>query len=147
MTRLVDPSLADRFNRQVRRVALAHRRRAAQLLAQIGLHPGQEVLLLELEERGETTQVELAEALGIEAPSVTNMVQRLEAAGLIIRRMDPTSRRTVLVTLSPDGRERMVDLHRLWQQLAQETLARLQSTDAAGALAILTELLSGLERD
>lgn len=145
MTQPVDPSLADRFNRGVRRLALAHRQRAAQLLAPIGLHPGQEVFLLELEERGEATQAELAEALHVEAPTVTHMAQRLEVAGFISRRMDPSSRRSVLVTLSPAGTEAMVDLHQLWHQLAEETLGGLQRTDVAGAIAILSELLAGLE--
>lgn len=147
MTEPVDPLVADRFNRQVRRLALAHRRRAAELLAPIGLHPGQEVFLLELQERGEATQAELAEALRVEPPTVTNMAQRLEAAGLISRRVDPCSRRSVLVTLSPAGGQRMADLHRVWYQLAGETLGGLRSTDADGLLAILSELLTGLEQD
>jgi hypothetical protein len=43
---------ADALNRAIRVVNLKHRARAAALLGEIGLHPGQEIVLLELDARG-----------------------------------------------------------------------------------------------
>jgi hypothetical protein len=56
------------------RAATHDRARAAALLAPLGLHPGQEVLLLELARTGPKIQAQLSVTLGCEPPSVTLMV-------------------------------------------------------------------------
>src|SRR4051794_18697208 len=48
---------------------------------------------------------ELAELLAVEAPHVSRLVQRLEAAGYVERVPDPTDGRAQRVRLSPEGRE------------------------------------------
>ena len=60
---------ADAVNQAIRLLSLRHRARAAALLAPLGLHPGQEVLLLELARTGPMIQAQLSEALGSEPPS------------------------------------------------------------------------------
>lgn len=50
-------------------------------LAPLGLHPGQELMLSILAERGSTTQVQLARVLGVELPTIAKIVGRLERAG------------------------------------------------------------------
>nr|BFE77970.1 hypothetical protein GCM10020093_005710 [Planobispora longispora] len=80
---------ADALNQAIRLLSLRHRARAATLLAPLGLHPGQEVLLLELARTGPMIQAQLSEALGCEPPSVTLMTRKLEATGHIRRRPAP----------------------------------------------------------
>ncbi len=46
---------------------------------------------------------EIAQALGISPPSVTRFINGLEAAGWVQREMDPEDRRSVLVSLTPEG--------------------------------------------
>ncbi|MBF6334064.1 MarR family winged helix-turn-helix transcriptional regulator [Nocardia transvalensis] len=48
---------------------------------------------------------ELAGRLGVEAPHVTRMVQRLERTGLVMRVADPQDRRAQRVQLTPAGRD------------------------------------------
>lgn len=48
----MDYEQADALNRAIRLINLKHRARAAALLGEIGLHPGQEILLLELDAGG-----------------------------------------------------------------------------------------------
>jgi len=62
---------------------------------------------------------ELAERLGVDAPSVTRKVQQLEARGLVVRASDPVDRRAVRVVLTRRGRrvlERLLVVRR--RQLA-----------------------------
>lgn len=81
----MDFAYADAVNQAIRLLSLRHRARAAALLAPLGLHPGQEALLLELARTGPMIQAKLSEALGIEPPSVTLMTRKLEASGHIRR--------------------------------------------------------------
>src|SRR5918998_39476 len=91
---------ADALNQAIRLLSLRHRARAAALLAPLGLHPGQEALLLQLARTGPMIQAELGEALGCEPPSVTLMARKLEAAGHIRRRPAPSDKRASIVELT-----------------------------------------------
>lgn len=48
-------------------------------------------------------QTALAEALGIEGPSLVRLLDQLEAAGLVVRKEDPTDRRAKVLSLTPAG--------------------------------------------
>jgi DNA-binding MarR family transcriptional regulator len=119
----VDFPQARRINDAVRAVAMRHRALAAELLAPLGLHPGQEVLLLELDEHGPRTQVQLAVASGCEPPTITGSVRKLESAGLVVRRPSETDGRATIVELSPQGNELMPRLRAAWRELAERTVA------------------------
>src|SRR6478609_8991669 len=96
---------ADALNQAIRLLSLRHRARAAALLTPLGLHPGQEALLLELARTGPMIQAQLSEALGCEPPSVTLMIRKLEASGHVRREPAPTDRRATVVDLTASGRE------------------------------------------
>ena len=53
------------------------------------------------------TPKDLGKALNITTGSVTAMVDRLEAKGFMVRKPNPTDRRSVLLHLSPEGTEAM----------------------------------------
>ena len=142
----MDLTCAQRVNDAVRALAMRHRAVAAQLLAPLGLHPGQEVLLLELHAHGPRTQVQLAVASGCEPPTITGSVRRLEAAGLVVRRPSPTDGRVTIVELSDRGRSLMPALEAAWCELAERTLAAA-STDADRLTALLGGLAAGLQPD
>jgi DNA-binding MarR family transcriptional regulator len=78
-------------------LARAHRALAADLLRPLGLHPGQELLLMFLWEHGPQRQTDLAEHVATDSASMTRTVQRLERAGFVRRRPGPGDRRVTLV--------------------------------------------------
>ena len=49
------------------------------------------------------TQRDLAAAVGVEGPTLTHHLNRMEAGGLVTRRRDPENRRVHQVSLTPDG--------------------------------------------
>lgn len=103
--------------------AAGHRTRklAMRMLDEIGLFAGQEVVLLELAERGELNQAALAVALDIEPPSVAGILAKLEGAGLVTR---TASGREKLVTLTEAGHEAAAQ--------AREVYAVMEGQLAAG---------------
>lgn len=68
------------------------------VLAELGLHPGQDLLLSELWREDGITQGELAARLGIEAPTVSKAVHRLERVGYLRRESGDRRARKVFVT-------------------------------------------------
>lgn len=54
---------------------------------------------------GSHTQRELAAAVQVEDQTMSRMVERLERSGYVERRRDPSDRRRLHVTLTPEGRK------------------------------------------
>ena len=123
----MDFEQADRLNQSIRSVAMRHRAIAGALLTPLGLHPGQEILVLALAE-APLTQAELATASGCEPPTITNSVRKLEAAGLVDRRASVTDGRVTIVELSDRGRALLPRLRDAWRRLAELTVAGLAAT-------------------
>lgn len=75
---------------------------AAELSAH-GLYAGQERVLLAIQSEPGTMLAEIANALGVKAPTVTKAVARLEAQGFVGRAPSQEDARAVLVTLTEQG--------------------------------------------
>lgn len=140
----MDFEQADTLNAAIRTIGIRHRALAGALLAPLGLHPGQEVLLLELDAHGPRTQGQLAIASGCEPPTITGSARKLEAAGLVVRRPSPTDGRVTIVELSAQGQALIPALRTAWQQLAERTLAGLTSTHVDQLGDTLTDLARSL---
>lgn len=138
----MDFDQADSLNSAIRTIGIRHRALAGALLAPLGLHTGQEVLLLELAASGPRTQGQLAIASGCEPPTITGSVRKLEAAGLVVRRPSPSDGRVTIVELSARGHALIPTLEEAWKQLAEQTLTGLTSTP----LDQLSDALSDLAR-
>ncbi|MHA6622292.1 MarR family winged helix-turn-helix transcriptional regulator [Pseudonocardia sp. DLS-67] len=132
---------ADAINQAIRLLSLRHRARASALLAPLGLHPGQEALLLELARTGPMIQAQLSDALAVEPPSVTLMTRKLEASGYVRRTPAPSDKRASIVELTGSGQALAERVKQLWCALAEETVAGLPARTVAelpGVLATLT---------
>ncbi|MFG1620136.1 MarR family winged helix-turn-helix transcriptional regulator [Nonomuraea wenchangensis] len=141
----MDFEQADALNQAIRLLSLRHRARAATLLAPLGLHPGQEALLLELARTGPAIQSQLSEALGCEPPSVTLMTRKLEAGGYIRRKPAPSDRRASIVELTDSGKALAEQVKRLWCALAEETVAGLPAETVAELPGILRTLTGNVD--
>jgi DNA-binding MarR family transcriptional regulator len=113
--------------RRLIQAAKAHRTRAAMHLSQIGLYPGQDAVLALLGERDGLTMGEVADALGIQPPTVTKMVSRLSAAGLVERRTVEGDQRKASVHLTPAGRSKLQQIDDIWQELEENALTGIEA--------------------
>jgi DNA-binding MarR family transcriptional regulator len=83
-------------------------RAGADHLAPWGLHEGEHNVLAALRRAGapyELTPTELYRSLLVSSGAMTNRLDRLESAGLIVRTPDPDDRRRIQVGLTAQGRE------------------------------------------
>jgi DNA-binding MarR family transcriptional regulator len=141
----VDFAHADALNQAIRLLSLRHRARAAALLAPLGLHPGQEALLLELDRTGPMIQAQLSDALGCEPPSITLMTRKLEASGYIRREPAPSDRRASIVELTDSGKALADQIKQLWCTLAEETVTGLPARTVAELPGILKTLTDNVD--
>jgi len=110
------------------------------------LGAGRGKFLVQLRHRA-MTLTELAEAVGVDAPYATVIVDKLEAHGLVERQLHPDDRRRKLVTLTSAGRQAVATADAILlrppraigtlrpEELRQliHLLQRLTESDAAGA--------------
>jgi DNA-binding MarR family transcriptional regulator len=128
------------------RLRLAIARTARRLRQEAGgeLSPSQTTALATIDRHGPLTPSELAVRERIQRPTVTRIIARLEARGLVQRARDPQDGRSSLVALTPAGRELLARgrtrkdayLARRLRELDAEERATLQR-----AAAILERLL------
>ena len=74
------------------------------LLDALGLTYPQYLAMLVLWEKSPRTVGELGEALDLDSSTLTPLLKRLEAGGLVERRRDPDDERRVIVALTDKGR-------------------------------------------
>jgi MarR family transcriptional regulator for hemolysin len=101
------------------------------------------LVLLSLKSEQPGMQRDLAAAIGVEGPTLTHHLNRMEAAGLVIRRPDPANRRVHQVELTPDG-------DAAFDRLRQVVVAfdrRLRTGISADEATVLAGLLDRLERN
>ena len=99
----------------------AHRTNVGAALAEVGLHVGQEMVLLELWREDGLKGGELAARLRVEPPTVTRMLQRLEGCGLVERRRDPDDARSFRVYLTRKGRDLEGPVAECWGRVEAQT--------------------------
>lgn len=141
----MDASEAMRVNRALNKMSKLYRAAKGRKLAALGLHPGQDVLLwLLAQERDGLTVSELAARLGVEPPTATRSLARLEAGGWFRRESVPTDRRQVRVVVTDAGRELVPGIERAWADLAEQTLGETTAAQREIALTALERANDGL---
>ncbi|MEV7734500.1 MarR family winged helix-turn-helix transcriptional regulator [Streptomyces sp. NPDC088921] len=113
-------------------LARAHRARASAMLREMELHPGQELLLMQLLDRDGQTQSELLESVGLDHSTVSKSLRRMQDAGLLVREPAAHDRRVMVVHLTDKGRALREPLADMWRSL-EETSARDLSAQEAEA--------------
>jgi DNA-binding MarR family transcriptional regulator len=121
-------------------VARQLRRAAAESLAQWDISPSQARALRVLAHHDGVRLSELAERLHIAARSATEVVDGLEAKGLVQRRRDPQDRRAILVAPTRRGAELNAAIQTARGTRAERLFDQLSATDRAHLGRILRKL-------
>jgi len=112
-------------------------------LSEVGLSLAKLAALHHLTAAGESLPLgQLAERLACVKSNVTQLVDRLEADGLVNRTADPNDRRSRLAVLTPAGRIAYSKGYEIQQRTEQELFGVLSPAESA----TLHELLAKLQR-
>ncbi len=109
--------------------AKAQRARAGVHLSQLGLFPGQEVVLKSLATNDGQTMGELAAGLAVQPPTVTKMVTRLATYGFVVRQTSEKDGRLARVFLTEPGRALVAEVDKVWKRLEKEALDDIDDKD------------------
>jgi len=134
-------------NQLVGRLCHRHFERANGLLSRIGVYRGQPPLLHALWECDGLPQATLSARLGVSPATVSKMVQRMERAGLVQRRDDPSDSRLSRVFLTQEGWAIRERVHGIWAELADIMLRGFSGDEVELLEALLTRLCKNLEHD
>lgn len=85
---------------------------------------------------GEPRQTALAEAVGIEGPSLVRLLDQLCAAGLVQRREDATDRRAKVLSLTPAGRAVVARIEADLERLREEVFGDVSAADLEAGLRV-----------
>jgi DNA-binding MarR family transcriptional regulator len=127
------------------KVCKAHRAYVGALLAEHGLYVGQEMVLVELWQGDGLRGGELAARLGVEPPTVTKMLRRLEGCGLVERSQDPADARSFRVHLTERGRALQEPVASCWAQAEEKALAGLSADEHRIFRKLLIRVRSNLD--
>ena len=144
-----EPSIESRgeVSFAVAKVAKLHRQRADELLNEIGLYVGQEMLLNVLWTEGEMTQSELASRLEIQPATLTVALRRLEKAGHVVRSRDPEDQRVSRVQPSFKSAELRDGVMLAWSRLEYETIQNLTEPEQKMLSILLNKVSDGFSGD
>lgn len=88
-----------------------------QILSEYGLSESRFAVLLALSDAGESSPAALAERLGVTRATITGLLDGLVGSKLVLKRPDPTDRRSQVVTMSDDAKnlvEKLLPIYRQW---------------------------------
>lgn len=116
---------------------------SAEVIEPAGMTPGEYGLLAAVDDRPGLDQRRLAAALGIDVVSVGQMIDRLEAAGWVERRMDPQDRRVRLLNATAEGSAVRARLRPATLQAQERIMSVLSREEQALFLDLLTRVVEG----
>jgi len=135
------PGLTAQLGEALTRASWRLRRAAVKELAPLGLTFAQSRVLRILARADDPLRMsDIAARFEIAPRTATSMIDSLEAAGLVARGADPGDRRSVLVSLAPDGRELVERMGRLRRASAQELFGGLDDAEQQQLLDLLGRL-------
>ncbi len=122
------------------RVGQAAFRISEQKLLGLGLRVRHYSILQTLEDAGASSQLDLGNALRIDAATMVASIDDLESMGLATRRRDPADRRRYLVEVTDKGRTTLVAANAMLDALDDEALSGLSATQREQLTSILDAL-------
>ena len=127
------------INRQLRQLS-------DQQLVKDCISPTQLFFLKRLDDAGAPQPVSFfAEGLFSSRSNASQMIDRLQAEGLVHRQENPSDRRSVLVSLTEQGAARLREGHAQHLNLAKALFAPLNEQERANMIRALRQVLSLLE--
>jgi MarR family transcriptional regulator for hemolysin len=149
-----DEQLSERFTQALQAAGRAWRLALERQLKACGLTLAGWSAIAALADMGRATgkdsarppsQTELAQQLGVDGATLVATIDRLAAAGLIVRNPSPHDRRVKLIVLTQQGDELTQKVRAQAEVLRRGALARLDAGQVAAAAAVLEQLQQVLE--
>lgn len=128
-------------------LAHAHRQWAEEALNRLGLHSSQEHILFLLWKEDGLTATQLAARFNVGLATIVKSIQRMERAGIVVRRPDPADRRASRVYLTERGRCLYEPALQVWHALAERTVRGMTEIEQVLFRRLLQQAVANLVSD
>ena len=122
------------------------RRLMTKLLGDLGAHPAQAGCIRLLAREDGMSQSDLADRLMVSRPTVTTMLQKMEAARIIERRADERDQRVTRIYLTLEGKKLERELHSVFREIVQSSLGSFTEREMHDLERLLGKLNDNLTR-
>lgn len=148
--RYQEQTVRGRLLRELVRLSFRLRRDLDKFFARYGISGAQwgamrSLHRAESERRSGLSLRELGERMLVRPPSMTNVIERLERAGYVRKRLSRDDRRTKQVSLTPQGRQLVETILRGRPNRIQQIVGELDDRDASILLELVDRLSKRLE--
>ncbi|MDP1618746.1 MarR family winged helix-turn-helix transcriptional regulator [Phenylobacterium sp.] len=123
----------------IRRIVRAAEFASRDLARSTGLTPSQLIVMQIVAREGEPGAGAIAEAARLSQATVTALLDKLEARGLLVRRRSNEDRRRISIELTPDGRRTLAEMPDVLQDRFAARFDKLADWEQAS-------IIAGLER-
>ena len=123
----------------------SHRTLAGSLLGELGLFPGQELILMQLWDSDGQSQKALGHTQRLDHSTIAKSLRRLETAGLVTRVKSPHDGRVTLVYLTDAGRALETRTLAAWQSLENTTTDGLTPAERAQFVALARKIAPNID--
>jgi DNA-binding MarR family transcriptional regulator len=125
----------------IRRLHQIHTALFLEETQEFNITPVQYSLMTALNEHGEIDQVGLSEEIGLERTNVADVIERLQARGLLVRRQSEEDRRVKLLKLTVKGRNLVRRMEAAVHRAHERTIDHLSEAEREVLLAQLIRLV------
>ncbi len=140
------PPFEQEFFRLLMRIYRLLHQLADQQMAEFDLSPAQLWFLKRLDEAGSPQPISyFADGVFSNRSNATQMIDRLQAEGLVARIRNPHDRRSVLVQLTESGAHRLEGGRACHERLVEAVFQPLHEEERESAIRVLQRVLQALE--
>jgi DNA-binding MarR family transcriptional regulator len=143
----LDREFDESILRSLRRISRAIDLHSRQLAARYKLTGPQLICLRELERTDEMRSGVLAQEVNLSQPTVTGILDRLEARELVQRKRDDKDKRRVLVTITPTGSKLVAHAPTPLHKQFADRLAKLSPDQQATIDRVLAQIVEMMSAD
>jgi DNA-binding MarR family transcriptional regulator len=141
----IPPSLADRPGALLVIAARTGQELATRRLSPMGLNV-RLCGVLNLLAEGPISQQELGEQLGIDRTTIVELIDDLERKGVVVRRRNPTDRRSYALSLTPRGRSVQKRASRAFDGAANEFFEAIKPAERQALAEMLKRLITSADQ-
>lgn len=123
------------------------REAADEAMSRHGVRVGQHIVLTALWDQDGLAPGEIARRLGATTPTIVNTATRMEEAGLVIRRADPSDARLVRLYLTPSGRSAREPVRDARAALERQATATLTAAELDHLRSALIKIITQLKNE
>ena len=120
--------------------------RSIYLLRDLKIHPGQCGMLWGLSQNDGLSQKELAKKMKITPPSITVMIRKMEAEGLIKKQQDEKDQRITRIYITDKGRKIAEQMDSVLCQLEKEVFANMSEQEIMLLHRLLLQMKDNLSK-